>query len=69
MESQPGQELREVWVYLTPAEAEELRMALTQRGEEEPPDPDWHTHITDTSGRELTVAVEQPTDEPGAEPS
>ena len=62
MESQPGHELREVWVYLTPAEAEELRVALAQRTTEDPPDPDWHTHITDSSGRELTVAVEQPAD-------
>jgi hypothetical protein len=63
METEPGQEFREVWVYLTPDEAEELRVALAYRAEEQPPDPDWHMHITDSNGRELTVAVGDISDE------
>jgi len=57
MESEPGSELREVWVYLTPAEAAELLVALEDRANDPSPDPDWHTHVTDSAGRELTIAI------------
>jgi hypothetical protein len=57
MESEPGKTHREVWVYLTPAEADELCDALAYRAEEESEEPDWHYHVTDPEGRELTVAV------------
>ena len=62
MESDPGKELREVWVYLTPDEAEELRRALDYWADEDPSDPGWHCHVTDTTGRELTVAIGEPDD-------
>jgi hypothetical protein len=58
MESEPGAELREVWAYLTPAEAAELLMALEDRANDPSPDPDWHTHVTDEAGRELTIAID-----------
>jgi hypothetical protein len=58
MESEPGTALQEVWVYLTPAEAAELLMALEDRANDRSPDPDWHTHVTDESGRELTIAID-----------
>jgi hypothetical protein len=61
MESDPGSELEEVWVYLTPAEAAELLVALEDRANDPVPDPDWHTHLTDSSGRELTIAIESGT--------
>jgi hypothetical protein len=57
MESEPGSELPEVWVYLTPAEAAELLVALEDRANDPSPDPDWHTHLTDSAGRELTIAI------------
>ncbi|MDQ1541161.1 MAG: hypothetical protein QOH29_1887 [Actinomycetota bacterium] len=56
----PGNPLASVWVNLTPDEALELLHALLDwadaidAGEA---DPGWHTHITDTEGRELTVAI------------
>src|SRR3954447_22279144 len=49
MESDPGTELRRVWIYLTPEEAEDLRLALECRASE-PDDPEWHTHLTDPTG-------------------
>ena len=57
MESEPGSELEEVWAYLTPAEAAELLVALEDRANDPSPDPDWHVHLTDSSGRELTIAL------------
>jgi hypothetical protein len=56
--------MKEVWVYLTPAEAAELLVGLEERANDPTPDPDWHMHVTDSSGRELTVAIE--TDPAGA---
>jgi hypothetical protein len=58
MESEPGNELEGVWVYLTPAEAAELLVALEDRANDPVPDPDWHTHLTDSTGRELTIAID-----------
>jgi hypothetical protein len=56
IEAEPKRDLSEVWVYLTPTEGRELLDALLYWAEERPPDPGWHTHITD-AGRELTVAI------------
>jgi hypothetical protein len=50
--------MTEVWVYLTPAEAAELLVGLEERANDPTPDSDWHMHVTDSSGRELTVAIE-----------
>jgi hypothetical protein len=58
MESEGGSELQDVWVYLTPAEAAELLVALEDRANDPSPDPDWHTHLTDSAGRELTIAID-----------
>jgi len=57
MESEPGSELQEVWVQLTPAEAAELLVALEDRANDETPDPEWHVHLTDSADRELTIAI------------
>ena len=57
IESDPGQELRAVWVYLDPSEAHELRDALNEWAAEEARDLGWHTHVTDAGGRELTLAI------------
>jgi hypothetical protein len=65
IETDPGTELREVWVYLSDEEAEELRLALAARAnEDEPRQPGWHTHILDSEGREVTIAVGD-SDSPG----
>jgi hypothetical protein len=58
LESEPGNDLQEVWAYLTPAEAAELLVALEERANDPAPDPEWHTHLTDAAGRELTIAIE-----------
>jgi hypothetical protein len=44
-------------VELTPDEAADLLAALLVRADEDYADPGWHTHITDSEGRELTIAV------------
>ena len=56
IEAEPGNALRECWVYLTPDEARDLLAALEHWAGEDPPDPGWHTHIAD-SGREVTIAI------------
>jgi hypothetical protein len=56
IEAEPGTDLRDVWAILTPEEAYDLLTALQLWAEQDPPDPDWHTHITD-EGRELTIAI------------
>jgi len=41
--------------------AQDLREALEDWADEEhPPHPEWHVHITDSEGRELTIAAEAP---------
>jgi hypothetical protein len=57
IESEPGQEHQEAWAYLTRVEAQELVTALEYRAREADDDRDWHHHIADSAGRELTVAV------------
>jgi hypothetical protein len=61
-DGRPGNLLASVWVNLTPDEAIELLHALLDWAEEVDAgeaDPGWHTHIADSQGRELTVAVAQ----------
>ena len=53
----PSGPLSTVWVTLTKSEAQELLAAL-QEWSTDPSDPGWHTHVTDSAGNELTVAVE-----------
>jgi hypothetical protein len=59
-ESGPGRRLKSAWVTLSEEEVQELRAALdlwaadVAEGES---DPQWHTHITDSDGNELTIAV------------
>ncbi len=56
----PGRRLKSAWVTLSPKEAQELHAALdvwaadVAEGES---DPHWHTHIIDSDGNELTIAV------------
>jgi hypothetical protein len=60
IETDPGTETREAWIYLTPAEAIELAQALIfWADEDEPRDPEWHAHIRDSDGREVTIAIEE----------
>ncbi len=60
----PGNELRTAWVELTADEAYELLASLKVWAEdfEDGPDPDWHTHVTDGEGRELTISISLPGD-------
>jgi hypothetical protein len=56
-----GRRLKAAWVTLTAVEARELLEALRFWDEgvaEGHSDPGWHTHITDSDGNELTIAVE-----------
>jgi hypothetical protein len=56
----PGRPLKSAWVTLTADEATELLTALAFWDEDRlqgEADPDWHTHITDAEGNELTVSV------------
>jgi hypothetical protein len=59
-ESGPGRRLKSALVTLSAEEAQELHAALDVwaadlvAGES---DPQWHTHITDADGNELTIAV------------
>jgi hypothetical protein len=63
IETAPGQEQAEAWLYLTPLEAEAVIAALTAGLREHEDDPEWHSHITDRQGRELTVAIDPSLDE------
>ena len=59
-DGRPGNLLASVWVNLTPDEAIELLHALLDWAEAVDTgeaDPGWHAHITDSRGRELTIAV------------
>jgi hypothetical protein len=56
----PGRRLNSVWVTLSVAEAEELLSSLRAWSNEVADgqlDPGWHTHVTDSDGNELTIAV------------
>jgi hypothetical protein len=59
----PGRALETVSVELSADEAYELLESLKVWAEEVAQgqrDPGWHTHIADTGGRELTVAITLP---------
>ena len=56
-----GQPHEQVTVTLSVDEAYELLLALARWSEDEEAgtaDPDWHTHVSDDDGRELTVAID-----------
>jgi len=56
-----GRELQAVWVTLSGTEAEHLLASLeywAERIEEGRGDPGWHTHVTDSDGKELTISIE-----------
>lgn len=56
----PGKDIRTAWVELSAEEAYQLLDALKMWAEETQeghPDPEWHTHVTDNVGRELTVSI------------
>jgi hypothetical protein len=57
----PGDPLSTVWVTLTADEAVDLLDSLRVWADEraEGIADGWHTHITDSDGNELTVAVDQ----------
>lgn len=56
MEAELGRPVRDVWLYLTTAEAVELVQALEYWATDDPPDPQWHMHIADED-REFTLAI------------
>jgi len=58
IESEPGHEHAEAWLYLSPREAAELVASLQLGIDEFEADPEWHCHIADAQGRELTVAID-----------
>ena len=59
-ETGPGRRLSTAWVTLSVEEAHDLLEALKFWAEEG--DPQWHTHITDIAGNELTIAISPPGD-------
>lgn len=59
----PGRSLQTVSVELSADEAYELLESLKVWADEVAEgmrDPGWHTHVADTNGRELTVAIALP---------
>ena len=60
IESHPGEQLREVWIYLSSEEAVELRQALDSWAEEDPSDPEWHAHVGGSGEPEVTIAIRPP---------
>jgi hypothetical protein len=62
----PGRRLPTVSIELTPEEALELLASLTEWASEVSDghqDPEWHTHIADNTGNELTIGI-RPRSEP-----
>jgi hypothetical protein len=57
IESDPGKQLHEVGISLSPEEAVELRQALDYWAEHDPADPDWHTHIGGAGEAEVTIGI------------
>lgn len=56
----PGRPLKSAWVTLSPSEGHDLAASLEVWAEEVTEgnaDPGWHTHITDSDGNELTIAI------------
>jgi hypothetical protein len=61
-ENGPGCQLKAAWVTLNIEETHELCEALSMWAEDAAsgePDPQWHMHITDAHGNELTIATGQ----------
>jgi IstB-like ATP binding protein len=57
----PGRRLKSAWVTLSVPEAQQLLDALTFWAEDLAAaelDPQWHTHLSDADGNELTIAIE-----------
>ena len=57
----PGRRLQSAWVTLTVVEARELLESLRSWEEEAAAAelvPGWHSHVADSDGNELTIAVE-----------
>lgn len=63
IETAPGQEHPEVWMFLSPREAEEVVAALSAGLREHGEDPEWHAHVSDRHGQELTLAIDPSLDE------
>ena len=56
----PGPAVKTAWVTLTVPEAQELLETLQIWAEEVADghlDPQWHAHLTDDDGNELTIAI------------
>jgi hypothetical protein len=58
IERAPGEQLREVWVYLSRDEARDLLTALAFWDDEDLKDHEWHHHIGALPHGELTIAIE-----------
>lgn len=59
-ETGPGRPLSSAWITLSVNEAHDVLNALKAWAEELAEgrsDPQWHAHVTDQSGNELTVAI------------
>lgn len=59
----PGNQLKTAWVRLTNDEAYQLLESLkvwAEEIEEGDSDTDWHTHVSDDAGNELTISIGDP---------
>ncbi len=63
IETATGQEHFEAWLYVSPREAEAIVAALQAGLRQHTDDPEWHSHITDRQGRELTLTIDASLDE------
>ncbi len=59
IEARPGEPLTEAWAYLSPDEAQELLDALQYWVQDGRSDPEWHHHVGEAPGPELTIAIER----------
>lgn len=60
IEAEPGRSLNEVFLYLSLAEADELRDALNDMRDRDNQHRDWHSHVMSSDGKvEITVAWDQ----------
>ena len=57
IESDPGKQLGEVWISLSPEEAVALYQALHYWAEDDPADPEWHMHIGGAGEPEVTIGI------------
>jgi hypothetical protein len=59
-DSGPGRSLKNAWITLTQREASDLLESLREWSEEvasDSHDPQWHMHLKDIDGNELTIAI------------